>query len=121
MKPWKMRGATSTFVETARAKARVTLATALNWLYRRLVLQNAFSPFFQLPTLFTENKKPRLKILNDIPLSFAFIYLPTKNRDSSTPFVASVWAELFLGAISTSSDYSIDNHCFGKNSVRKKV
>ena len=49
-----------------------------------------------------------MKILNDIGLSFAFIYHPTKNCDSSTPFVAGVWAELFLGAISTSFDYNSD-------------
>ena len=71
-------------------------------------LQYYFSLFFQLSTLFIKNQRPISKMCHDDPLSFAFIYHPTKNRGSSTPFVASYCGQLLLGSNSPSFDYSID-------------
>ena len=64
------------------------------------IRQLVFWPFFYHFSNFSHNLKkklrPKSKIRNDYLPSLAFIYHPVKNRGSSTPFVASSWAQLFL-------------------------
>ena len=50
----------------------------------------------QLPTLITENERPKSKIRNDSLLSLTLFYHPAKFHRVSTPYGSSVWGELFL-------------------------